>query len=89
MKNFIEELYFGNIDPQARFFEADSRYGKALSVINENEELLSKRLKDEELRSFLDLMEAWSELTGITSLETFTDGFRLGAAFALDVSNFV
>jgi len=84
MESFIRELYLGNIDPQARRFETDSRYGKALGVISENEELLSKLLKDEELRLFLDLMNAWDELTGITACETFTDGFRIGAAFVFD-----
>lgn len=30
MESFIRELYFGNIDPQARRFEADSQYGKSM-----------------------------------------------------------
>ena len=29
MKNFIEELYYGNIDPQARGFTKNSRIKKA------------------------------------------------------------
>ena len=84
MESFIRELYFGNIDPQTKGFKADSRYGKAMGVISENEELLIKLLKDKELRLFLDLMNAWGDLVGVTSCETFTDGFRIGAAFTFD-----
>ncbi len=84
MESFIRELYFGNIDPQARCFDTDSRYGKAMAVISENEELLSKLLKEKELKLFLDFTNAWGELLGIASCETFVDGFRIGAAFSLD-----
>ena len=84
MDSFIKELYFGNIDPQARRFEADSQYGKAMKVIGENEELLTNFLRDKELLLFVDLVNAWDELLGIISCETFADGFRTGAAFAFD-----
>ena len=89
MDSFIRELFFGNIDPQARRFEADSQYGKAMAVITENEELLTKLLKDKELKLFLDFINAWDDLMGVSSCETFVDGFRIGAAFTLDafVSN--
>lgn len=84
MESFIRELYFGNIDPQARRFEADSQYGKAMKIISENEELLTKLLKDKELHLFLDFVNAYGDLMGVASCETFVDGFRIGAAFTLD-----
>ena len=84
MESFIRELYYGNIDPQAKSFEADSQYAKAMATISENEELLTGLLKDNELRLFLDFVNAWDELTGVAFCETFTDGFRTGAAFIFD-----
>jgi len=84
MKSFIEELYFGDIDAQKRVFKADGLYEKSVGVINENEKLLTKILEGEELRLFLDFLNAWEELMGAASCEAFTNGFRLGAAFALD-----
>jgi len=89
MESFIRQLYLGNIDPQAKSFEADSQYGKAMAVISENEELLSKLLKDKELLLFVGIMNAWDDLMGAASCEAFTDGFRIGAAFTFDcfVSN--
>lgn len=42
MDNFIEELYYGNIDPQARGFTKNSRIKKAYDKITELEKLLKK-----------------------------------------------
>jgi hypothetical protein len=36
MDSFIRELFFGNIDPQARCFDTDSQYGRAMAIISEN-----------------------------------------------------
>ena len=30
MKNFIEELYYGNINPQERYFDCKSETGKSI-----------------------------------------------------------
>ena len=84
MESFINELYFGNIDPQTKCFKEDSQYGKAIAVISKNEELLIELLKDKELKLFNDLMDAWGEFTGVTECETFSDGFRIGAMFVFD-----
>ena len=48
MKNFIEELYYGNIDPQARGFTKNSRIKKAYDKIAELEKQLNERIGIEE-----------------------------------------
>ena len=54
MENFIRELYFGNIDPQAKSFKTHSQYGNAMAIISKNGELLTNLLKDKELKLFLE-----------------------------------
>ena len=41
MKNFIEELYYGNIDPQNSGFEDDESVRRELQTISENEDWLT------------------------------------------------
>ncbi len=44
MTNFLEELYYGNIDPQARGYRKGSHNFKVSQNINELEEKLTERL---------------------------------------------
>ena len=56
MKNFIEELFYGNIDPQARGYTMDSNIKKVSDKINDIEEQLTNKLNNEEKALFLDLI---------------------------------
>ena len=84
MTNFLEELYYGNIDPQARGYRKGSHILKVSENINELEEKLTKRLSGEEKTLFLDFCNAYGELMGDTGLDSFLVGFRLGAKRILD-----
>ena len=84
MKNFIEELYYGNIDPQNSGFEDDAGVQRELQTISENEDWLTEHLAGEEKKCLLDFADAWSAFNGNTTLDGFITGFRLGARFVMD-----
>lgn len=84
MKNFIEELFYGNIDPQARGYKKDSHARKVSDTINDTEEMLSNKLNDEEKALFHHFANAYGELLSESSLDSFIIGFRLGARFVYD-----
>lgn len=84
MKNFIEELFYGNIDPQARGYTKDSNIRKVSDKINVIEEQLTNTLNKEEITLFLDFVNAHCELSAESSLDSFIVGFRLGARFVYD-----
>lgn len=84
MTNFLEELYYGNIDPQAREYRKGSQILKVSENINELEEKLTKRLSGEDKALFLDFCNAYGELMGESSLDSFIVGFRLGAKMIFD-----
>lgn len=84
MKSFIEELYYGNIDPQNSGFEDDASVQRELRTISENEDWLTEHLTGEEKKRFLDFADAWSAYNGDATLDGFVTGFRLGALFVLD-----
>ena len=84
MKSFIEELYYGNIDPQDSGFEDDESVQHELRTISESEDWLTDHLTGEEKKRFLDFADAWSAYNGDATMDGFITGFRLGARFVVD-----
>ena len=84
MKSFIEELYYGNIDPQNSEFENDAGIQRTLRTISASKDWLTEHLAGEEKKRFLDFADAWSSYNGDATLDGFITGFRLGARFVLD-----
>ena len=44
MNSFIEEFYYGNIDPQARSSEQNKKVPRDMQTLNESEALLTDKL---------------------------------------------
>ena len=82
--NILEELFYGNLNPNNQTFKHKSQYGKAMDVIARNEEILTEILEGKEKSRFLDFVNAYDEIMGITSVENFITGFMIGARFILD-----
>jgi len=85
MRRVLEELYHGNINPNVKLFIRNTQYSKAMQTLSDNEDLLCKLLEGKEKKLFLDLQNAQSEINGITSVEYFIEGFRLGARLGIEV----
>ena len=84
MKNFIKELYYGNIDPQARGFKNGSYLKKQMTIFSESEALLTDGLTGDEKKIFLTFANASEIILGESELDSFIVGFRLGARLILD-----
>ena len=84
MTNFIEEFYYGNIDPQARSFEQNKKVQRDMQMLNESEDFLTNKLSGEEKKRFLQYVDAWASVNGESTLDSFITGFRLGAQFVFD-----
>ena len=84
MASFIEELYYGNIDPQARSTKQNQRVQEQLKILAKNETLLTSALSDELKKRFIEYVNAWAVVNGETNLDSFIVSFRLGANFAYD-----
>lgn len=84
MSKFIEEFYYGNIDPQARSTKQNKTVQKQMEVLMLNEDLLTEALTGENKKKFLDFVNAWGIVNGESNLDSFIMGFRLGTNFAYD-----
>ncbi len=84
MGKFIEEFYYGNIDPQARSTKQNKAVQKQMEVLMLNEDFLTESLSGENKKKFLDFVNAWSVVNGESNLDSFMMWFRLGANFTYD-----
>ena len=84
MNSFIEEFYYGNIDPQARSSEQNKKVQHDMQTLNESEDFLTDKLSGEEKRWFISYVDAWATVNGESNLDSFITGFRLGAQFTFD-----
>ncbi len=84
MSNFIEDFYYGNIEPQECTTELTKKVKKSLGELNVKEEQLSSVLSDKEKKLFLDYTSTYIKFSSICNADSFTVGFRLGAKFTYD-----
>ena len=84
MANFIEELYYGNIDPQECSPELKAKIKKSLNELSEIEKILAERLIGEEQKLFSEYLEKYLEFMAVSITDGFVNGFRHGAKFTLD-----
>ncbi len=84
MKNFIKELYYGNIDPQARGFKNGSYLKKQMTILSESETMLTDRLTGNAKKAFISFVNASDVILGESELDSFIVGFRLGAKLIFD-----
>ena len=83
--NFIEELYYGNINPNEKLYKKATPYDKALSIFTANEDKLKEVLSGEHLKLFNELVNASDEISAASGVENFKIGFRLGVKICATV----
>ena len=84
MSKFIEEFYYGNLDPQARSTKENKTVQKQMKVLMLNEDYLTENLSGESKKKFLEFSNAWSVVNGESNLDSYIMGFRLGAQLTYD-----
>ena len=84
MTNFIEEFYYGNLEPQEHTTELTDKVKTLLNSLTEKEEELYTTLKGNELKLFKDYVEGYIKFTSLCNEDSFITGFRFGARFAYD-----
>ena len=81
---FIEELYYGNINPNENRNKRPLPYEKAVKTFSDIENKLTKELNGENLKLFNELVNASDEISATSSAENFKTGFRLGVMMMCD-----
>ena len=84
MSGFIEDFYYGNIEPQVCCFELKSELKKKSNSLTEKEETLNSRLSGGEKDLFVAYTSTYNDFLTVSIADSFISGFRLGAKFTLD-----
>lgn len=84
MSDFIEDFYFGNIEPMECTTELTAKVKKSLSELAGKEEQLTSILKGKEKELFLGYTSVYNKFLSICNADSFIVGFRLGARFTYD-----
>ena len=81
---FLEDLFFGRINPFSRATEIGGKAEETNRRIAEAYEALESSLDPQQKELLLDLMERNGEASTIERLDCFVVGFRLGAVCIYD-----
>ena len=84
MSDFIEDFYYGNIEPQECTTELTANVKKSLSDLAGKEEQLTSILTDKEKELFLSYVKTYTNFSSLCNADSFIVGFRLGARFTYD-----
>ena len=84
MSDFIEDFYYGNIEPQECTTELTTKVKKSLNDLAGKEEQLTSILADKEKELFLSYVKTYTNFSSLCNADSFIVGFRLGARFTYD-----
>ncbi len=86
MKNIIEELWYGNIQPLERSIRGDSEYDKLRRELSEKLDSFLPALSEEMRNRFEEITDVIWDMGALGQTDAFVHGFRLGARFVMDVT---
>lgn len=81
---FLEQFFFGNVDPQSRECLHPKTMRKAQQTLSGLEQTLMEQLPTPQKELFAQYTDAWGNLNVQSELDSFVYGFRMGAQMALD-----
>ena len=84
MYGILEEFYYGNIDPQMREVNKNSKLYKMIFRMEEIDTRLLNTLEGEAKEMFATYVDLANQTESASSLDSFLVGFRLGAKFTYD-----
>ena len=84
MRNTLEDLYYGNITPNAQDMAPNSELKRATDRVARFENQLTEQLDEAGHAVLAKLIESQHEIDNITALENFILGFRLGAKIMME-----
>ena len=76
--NILDDLYFGNINPNCKMAPPGSKLRKIQTLVMQNEEKLCATLSNEQMELFEKCQDIRADMTSLRERESFEDGFCLG-----------
>ena len=83
--SFIEDFYFGILEPQATTSKMNSKMKRQLNNHVKKEEVFRSKMNDETKALFEQYINSYNELLSTCCADSFVVGFKYGGNFAIDV----
>lgn len=80
MKDFVEALWNGELNPHVTYLRDDPAYHALLLKMTERQEAFINTLNKQQQNAFIMLMDDTDRIMGRASFLAFKKGFRLGAS---------
>ncbi|MBO5745713.1 MAG: hypothetical protein J6S13_01300 [Clostridia bacterium] len=85
MLSSIEDLWFGEIEPVKTIEQGNEEIKELEGLIQRNREELRKQLTKDANERFEKYADCFEEYLSIVSKSAFSEGFKLGARFVVEV----
>lgn len=85
MKNIIEELFYGNLNPEERIVPTDPEYRPLNRKISELMEEAKQRFSESDFAVLEEILDLNGESSSMVTSEAFVQGFRMGALVMVEV----
>ncbi|AZK47287.1 DUF6809 family protein [Paenibacillus lentus] len=85
MKSFLEDLYYGKLYPNEQIVSDDPKYRALNRQISEMMRMWRQKLSEEDFRQLEAMLDLQGESNSIHNMETFVQGFKLGASMMIEV----
>ncbi len=83
----LEDLYYGNINPNEISFVRGSEYGKCFDKVTELSNSVCSQLTEEYINKMNELESAYTRILSETQREYFISGFKLGTQMMTEIYN--
>lgn len=81
----LEDLYFGNINPNERETKRGSQIDRLVKLMCKNEDALGATLTEQQKETFEKFKDAQRELSLLTERDAFRSGFILATRIMVEV----
>ena len=85
MESILEELFYGNINPNTEYRDNGGEAKKLIAYIADYYDNLFDTLDERQKEMLEKFNNCFIELTGISEREMFIQAFRLGMKIAIEV----
>ncbi|MBD5391230.1 hypothetical protein HDR66_00310 [bacterium] len=80
----LEELWYSTIKDN-RFLNNNTKFTEMLDLLSKNADNLMENLSEKEKETFEKYRDCNAEISQITELENFTNGFKMGVLMMIEV----
>ena len=86
MKNVIEDLWYGNVEPHETILSGNRQYNSLLALMAKRREALNESLTDKQKEALEEYDDVINQMSSLSELEAFSYGLRFGIRLMIETT---